>query len=290
MKRLYFIIVPVSIAVLLMQLSLTAQALPAIQAGYFKKDTFSITQFGSVADGSTLCKKAINAAIDACNINDGGTVWVLPGLWLSGPLVIKAYTNLRLAANALLQLTDDPNQCPLVEGNWEGLFAKKSWQRIVQQFIKVEDGQTDLCATVKVSGLGGSPHRDGGFEYYMHEPVIINDPKGVGAFILPGNEMEMLLTLAMGRSKKVLLNNYFNNEYKKDAFGQQKRFHYTWEDSANSSFSLFGSIFRQYGAKTETVRLAPAAAWLKDASVCIITDPDTDKETTRPNSIARVLF
>jgi unsaturated rhamnogalacturonyl hydrolase len=87
----------------------------------------------------------------------------------------------------------------------------------------------------------------------------------------------------IAKEKKVLLDYYFNNEYKKDASGQMKRFHYTWEDEANSGFSVFGSIFRQNGATTDSLSVAPTAALLKNAAVYIIVDPDTDKETAKPN-------
>jgi len=163
--------------------------------------------------------------------------------------------------------------------------AQKGYNALVHQFIKEENGQTNLYGTVKVSGLGGNPYRDGSFEYYMSEPVIVNDPKGIGAFILASNEMEMLPLQAAGRGKTVLLDYYFNNEYKKDAFGQMERFHYNWEDKANSGYSMLGDIFRQYGAKTTSLATAPSAALLKNAAVYIIVDPDTDKETARPNYV-----
>ena len=162
-------------------------------------------------------------------------------------------------------------------------IARKGYEGIVKQFIKDENGQTNLYGTVKVSGLGGNPYRDGSFEYYMREPVIVNDPKGIGAFILASNEMEMLPTQNNGKGKNVVLDYYFNNEYKKDASGQMERYHYTWEDEASSGFSMFGSIFRQYGAKTGRLTTAPTAALLKNAAVYIISDPDTDKETAKPN-------
>ncbi len=164
-------------------------------------------------------------------------------------------------------------------------IAKTAYAGIVKKFIKEENGQTSLSGTVKVSGLGGNPYRDGSFEYYISEPVIVNDPKGEGAFILASNEMEMLPTQNLGKGKKVVLDYYFNNEYKKDAFGQMVRFHYTWEDEANSGFSMFGSIFRQHGAETEMLPVPPTAASLKNASVYIITDPDTEKETATPNYV-----
>jgi len=71
-------------------------------------------------------------------------------------------------------------------------IAQKGYAGILSNFIKEENGQTNLYGTVKVSGLGGNPYRDGSFKYYMSEPVIVNDAKGIGAFILASNEMELL--------------------------------------------------------------------------------------------------
>ena len=119
-------------------------------------------------------------------------------------------------------------------------IAKKGYEGIVKKFVKVEDGQTNLHGTVKVSGLGGNPYRDGSFNYYMSEPVIVNDPKGIGAFLLASNEMEMLPTLSVAKGRTVLLDRYFNSEKRKDAVGRDMYWHYTWEDQANSGFSIWG--------------------------------------------------
>ena len=53
----------------------------------------------------------------------------------------------------------------------------------------------------------------------MSEPVIVNDPKGMGAFLLASYEMENVKTQAVGKGKTVLLDRYFNSEKKKDATG-----------------------------------------------------------------------
>ena len=57
-------------------------------------------------------------------------------------------------------------------------------------------GKWSLTKCCSVAGLGGSPSngkmRDGSFEYYIGEPVVNNDLKGVGPFILAGIEMERL--------------------------------------------------------------------------------------------------
>ena len=161
--------------------------------------------------------------------------------------------------------------------------AKKGYDGIQKTFIKTENGLTNLHGTVSVSGLGGNPYRDGSFDYYMSEKVVVNDPKGVGAFIQAANEMEMVPTLSYGKGKTVLLDNFFNNEWRKDATGTNIRYHYLWDDRMNSGFATLGDIFHSYGVRTESLQTAPAARDLKNANIYIIVDPDTDKETTSPN-------
>jgi unsaturated rhamnogalacturonyl hydrolase len=119
----------------------------------------------------------------------------------------------------------------------------------------------------------------------MSEPVIVNDPKGMGAFINAAVEMEMVQKQNAGKGKKVVLDYYFNNEWKKDATGTNVRWHYTWEDKSNSGFSMLGDIFNIHGARTKVLDQAPTAANLKGAQVYIIVDPDTEKETESPNYI-----
>jgi len=165
-------------------------------------------------------------------------------------------------------------------------IAKKGYDGIVKRFIKVENGQTNLYGTVKVSGLGGNPFRDGSFEYYMSEPVIVNDPKGIGAFLLASNEMEMLPTLSFGKGKTVLLDRFFNSEKRKDIGGKDAYWHYVWEERSNSGFSTWGNIFERYGVKLSSLDVAPTAANLKNASVYIIVDPDHKKDNPNPNYVS----
>jgi unsaturated rhamnogalacturonyl hydrolase len=51
------------------------------------------------------------------------------------------------------------------------------------------DGLPSLGGICKVAGLGGTPPRDGTYEYYVSEPVVSDDYKGVGAFILAALEL-----------------------------------------------------------------------------------------------------
>ena len=165
-------------------------------------------------------------------------------------------------------------------------IAKKAYAGIVKQFIKVENGQTNLHGTVKVSGLGGNPYRDGSFEYYMSEPVIVNDPKGVGAFLLASTEMEKLPTLSTGNGKTVLVDRYFNSEKRKDAAGKDVYWHYVWEERSHPGFYTLGNIFERHGAKLSSLDVAPTTANLKNSSVYIIVDPDHKKDNPTPNFVS----
>ncbi|MGX5690627.1 glycoside hydrolase family 88 protein [Arcticibacter tournemirensis] len=165
--------------------------------------------------------------------------------------------------------------------------AKKGYEGIQNEFIETVDAdKINLKGTVSVSGLGGKPYRDGSFEYYMSEKVITNDPKGVGSFMLAANEMELAAIPKTGKGKTVTLDCYFNNEWKKGPAGKDVRFHYTWDDQANSGFWFWGNIFNYTGAKTNSLTVAPSAANLKNTDVYIIVDPDTEKETAKPNFVS----
>jgi unsaturated rhamnogalacturonyl hydrolase len=165
--------------------------------------------------------------------------------------------------------------------------AKAGFDGILHRFIeKTASGQLNLNGTVSVSGLGGHPYRDGSFNYYISEKIRTNDPKGTGAFLLAANEMDLITTLAEGRGRTVLLDCYFNNEYRKNATGDSVRFHYTWDDQSNSGFSLLGNIFHQYGARLTNLLTEPTATSLQPADIYIIVDPDTKAETANPHYIS----
>ncbi len=69
--------------------------------------------------------------------------------------------------------------------------ARRGYDGILTEFVTV-DGQelVNLNGICAVAGLGGKPYRDGSFEYYVGEPVIANEYKGIGPFIMASVEME----------------------------------------------------------------------------------------------------
>ncbi|MET0624011.1 MAG: glycoside hydrolase family 88 protein [Pyrinomonadaceae bacterium] len=164
--------------------------------------------------------------------------------------------------------------------------ARKGWAGIERQFVEeAAGGGVNFKGTVSVAGLGGNPYRDGSYEYYLSEKVVTNDAKGVGAFLMAAAEMEAAAEGRPGRGKTVMLDDYFNHEVKKDASGGSTVWHYKWDEWPHPGFYVLGHVFRNYGAKTETLSAAPTAQNLKNASVYVIVDPDTEKETERPNFV-----
>jgi unsaturated rhamnogalacturonyl hydrolase len=164
--------------------------------------------------------------------------------------------------------------------------AKKGYDGILKAFVdKNANGEVELKGTVKVSGLGGNPYRDGSFEYYMGEPVIVNDWKGIGAYLLAGAEMENMPADLVGRGKTVTVDYYFNHEDKKELNGFKYPTHYTWNEMSNNGFSLLGDIFSSYGAKLSTLEAAPTAENLAKTDVYIICDPDNLHDNKNPNYI-----
>ncbi|TKC63825.1 glycoside hydrolase family 88 protein [Pedobacter hiemivivus] len=165
--------------------------------------------------------------------------------------------------------------------------ADKGYKGMQQEFVEQRaENMVNLKGTVTVSGLGGKPYRDGSYAYYLSEKVITNDPKGVGAFLKAINEMEIAAMPKSGLGKTVMLDSYFNHETKKDQSGNVVSWHYKWEEMSNGGFSMWGEQFNNAGFKTSALYNAPTATNLKKASVYIIVDPDTEKETAKPNFIA----
>jgi len=79
----------------------------------------------------------------------------------------------------------------------DAVAAEKGYDGIVTNLIKDDGGgKWSLTQCCSVAGLGvasaaGRP-RDGSFNYYVSEPIVKNDLKGVGPFILAGIELQQL--------------------------------------------------------------------------------------------------
>lgn len=82
-------------------------------------------------------------------------------------------------------------------GVLEGKFAalgKKTFDGLVDTCLEFADGQLCLSNICLVAGLGPEDNRrrDGTYAYYMSEPVVKNDAKGVAPFLMCYTEIMLL--------------------------------------------------------------------------------------------------
>lgn len=70
----------------------------------------------------------------------------------------------------------------------------KAHQGLIEEFVLLtKEGWVNLNKNCQVAGLGGADKRDGSYTYYISEPIIVNDQKGVGAFLQATAEYEKLV-------------------------------------------------------------------------------------------------
>ena len=69
-------------------------------------------------------------------------------------------------------------------------YGEKAFHGICDNYLSTdENGNLHLGGICLVAGLGGANRRPGTYDYYMSEPVVKDDAKGVGPFLLAYTEM-----------------------------------------------------------------------------------------------------
>ena len=69
------------------------------------------------------------------------------------------------------------------------VYGEKAIDGICKRYLKEKDGEMSLGGICLVAGLGGKDNRPGTYDYYMSEPVVEDDAKGVGPFLLAYTEL-----------------------------------------------------------------------------------------------------
>lgn len=70
-------------------------------------------------------------------------------------------------------------------------YARGLYGRFNERFVREDaEGTLSITSCCSVAGLGGKQNRSGDFDYYISEPVIENDCKAVGAYIMASLEYE----------------------------------------------------------------------------------------------------
>jgi hypothetical protein len=133
---------------------------------------YNVRDFGAKGDGIALDTAALQAAIDTCTRDGGGTVLVPAGTFQIGTVELKSNVTLHIAAGGKLLGSADGKQyhavdaiplsgdTTLVDGNWALLFAVNA-KNVTLEGPGTIDGQgfqfhSAVRGTPPPSGLGGN--------------------------------------------------------------------------------------------------------------------------------------
>lgn len=94
---------------------------------------FVVSELGAIGDGHTVNTKVLQAAIDRCSTEGGGTLVIPAGTFLSGALYFKPRVNLLVEKNAVLKSTIVMADFPPVYTRWEGI--ERYWTSAFLNFI-----------------------------------------------------------------------------------------------------------------------------------------------------------
>jgi len=152
--------------------------------------TYNVREYGAKGDGSTLDTAAVQAAIDRCTAEGGGTVLVPAGTFVIGTVELKSNVTLHLSAGATLLGSADGKQYHAVDaiplkgdstlgdGNWALLFAVNAKNVVIegQGTINGQGAQfhSAVRGTRPPSGLGGN-NRPYHVLVYRCERLFIRD-------------------------------------------------------------------------------------------------------------------
>lgn len=150
-------------------------------------NSVSITDFGAVSGGQHLNSEAFAAAIEAVASRGGGRVIIPPGIWLTGPIILRSNMELHAQQGALILFSADKALYPLVETSFEGLNTWRCMSPVYGKEVEnvaftgkgVWDGSGDAWRFVKKSKLtesqwkklvaSGGVLNDRGNEWYPSE-------------------------------------------------------------------------------------------------------------------------
>ena len=133
---------------------------------------YNIRDYGAKGDGAALDTAALQAAIDACNRDGGGTVLVPAGIFQIGTVELKSNVMLHIAAQGKLLGSGDGKQyhavdaiplhgdTTLEDGNWALLFAVDAKKVTIEGPGTIDGQGAQFHSAVRgappPSGIGGS--------------------------------------------------------------------------------------------------------------------------------------
>ncbi|WP_372772674.1 glycoside hydrolase family 28 protein [Mangrovibacterium sp.] len=138
--------------------------MPDIQEPAIPDYTVSIKDFGAKSGGHILNTQAFADAISAVSSKGGGKVVIPPGIWLTGPIILKSNLELHAESGALIVFSTDKDLYPIIETSFEGLdtwrcispIYGKNVENIAFTGMGIWDGSGDSWRFVKRSKLNAS--------------------------------------------------------------------------------------------------------------------------------------
>ncbi len=139
-------------------------------------------KYGAKGDGVSKDTVAIQAAINACERHGGGTVQLVAGTYLSGPIVLKSNITFQLDKGATLlgsaDYADYPAKTEFREPGLQSLVSATDASNVSITGEGVIDGAGqswwEMARTVKNAGVIGSDHPRPRLIVFDHcKPVLV---------------------------------------------------------------------------------------------------------------------
>lgn len=151
-----------------------------VQEPKIPNNSVNIKDFGAVNGGYVLNTKAFADAIDAVSKKGGGKVVIPPGIWLTGPIILKSNIELHAETGALIKFSPDKSLYPIIETSFEGLntwrcispIYGKNLENIAFTGSGVWDGSGEVWRQVKKSKL-----TDSQWKKFVASGGVLNEKK-----------------------------------------------------------------------------------------------------------------
>lgn len=135
--------------------------MPKVNEPIIPANTVNLKDFGAVNGGYVLNTKAFADAIETLSKKGGGKLIIPPGIWLTGPIILKSNIELHAQTGALIKFSTDKTLYPIIETSFEGLNTWRCISPIYGKNIEniaftgngVWDGSGEAWRQVKKSKL-----------------------------------------------------------------------------------------------------------------------------------------
>lgn len=127
--------------------------------GHSSDGLYNVFNFGAKGDGKTLDTRAIQLAIDRCNKEGGGTVYLHKGCFVSGTIYLKDNVNLYIEAGAVLKASDNLDNFPVKPSKYPSYTGEFVTNKMLIYAEEVKN--------ISISGRGTI---DGNGDYWIEGP------------------------------------------------------------------------------------------------------------------------